>query len=101
MPPGNLILRGHDRLLGESDQGLLMRDSYRYQLLGCLGSYSRLYSGRRCQQCDGEKALDHGIDLLGHFKLEEMPGPDGLANEELWAEFAEARQIGVWRPGID
>src|SRR6185437_8864099 len=78
-----------------------MRDRYPYQLLGCLGSCSHLYSGRRCRQGDGQKAVDHGIDLLRHLKLEEMPRPDGLANDELGTEFVEALQIGVWRPSIN
>lgn len=84
-------------------------DHEQRRLTGALVSYrerttmSTVTSGvhNRGRLRDCEEALDHGIDLIRHLKLDEVPRSDGAADDELWAQLAEALQLGVWVGCLD
>src|SRR5215207_2909116 len=58
----------------------------------CLvGKLSEVQYLRR--QCDGEKAVDHRVDLLGHFQLAEMTRPHGLAVQYLREHLMKATHV--------
>src|SRR5215207_4686489 len=58
----------------------------------CLvGKLSEVQYLRR--QCDGEKAVNHRVDLLGHFQLAEMTRPHGLAVQYLREHLTKASHV--------
>jgi hypothetical protein len=44
-----------------------------------------------------EEAVDHGVDLLGHFELAEMPRPDDVTVMQLRHQLSEPRDVGARR----